>query len=190
MVVQTVTWAGGWENQNDSHTGYYHPRKVCSQFKADTSWASSWARHWFHTVCVTSFYFSQQSHVVDTLINLLLPQWKLRHWEIKSLAQGCIARKWWSSYPTPRQLDPDPTLSHGTTLIVKYICLLIVNEVVFLPTFYRKRMCACTWPWSKKLGWDWNWHCYVGETCFGLFKEHFTSLSLSVMGKELLRKSR
>ena len=36
-----------------------------------------------------------------------------------------------------RRLDPDPTLSHNTTLIVKYTCLLTINEVVFLSPFYR-----------------------------------------------------
>ena len=31
---------------------------------------------------------------------------------------------------TSRRLDPDPTLRHKTTLIAKYICLLMVNEEI------------------------------------------------------------
>lgn len=54
-------------------------------------------------------------------------------------------------------------------------------------------MHVCAWPWPKNFGYMLGLvlilHVLV-TPCFGLFKEHFTSLSLLVVGEELLRINR
>lgn len=63
----------------------------------------------------------------------------------------------------------------------------------FYPHSSRSRKPACAWPWPKKFGYmlglELILHVLV-TPCFGLFKEHFTSLSLLVVGEELLRINR